>query len=92
MSGRIWIGLVVIVAVAVFFYLFWPGGADENVLLPESGTETTQPAEQPAQPAEQPAQPAEQPAQPAEQPAQPAEQPAQPAEQPAQPAEPPAAE
>jgi len=45
MSQRVWIVLVVVVAVLVFGFLFWPTGTDDTAIVPNGEAETAQPAE-----------------------------------------------
>jgi len=48
MSQRLWVVLVVVVAVLLFGYLFWPPASDDTVLQPTGEPETAQPADEPA--------------------------------------------
>ena len=48
MSQRVWLVLVVVVAVLIFGYLYWPGGADDTAMQPTGEAETSEPADEPA--------------------------------------------
>ncbi len=48
MSQRVWLVLVVVVAVLVFGFLYWPTGTDDAAIQPTGEPETAQPAEEPA--------------------------------------------
>ena len=46
MSQRVWIILVVVVAVLVFGFLFWPTGTNDTAIVPAGEPETAEPAEE----------------------------------------------
>ena len=48
MSQRVWIILVVVVAVLIFGFFFWPSGTNETAIQPTGEAETAQPADEPA--------------------------------------------
>ena len=46
MSQRVWIILVVVVAVLVFGFLFWPTGTNDTPIVPSGEPETSAPEEE----------------------------------------------